>query len=148
MDCLQRGNLLKVNRLNCAQVQRSSLICEPPSKRNKMATGLDEPFNFCVVDVRGEVMSYRMRPLGLMSKVINAHCLARGLDQDPQFFYYWNERILSTERADQIRLGAGEEIWHIFMLEFFNLRKCMRWVVAQSGTMVHQDCISRRAWRS
>jgi hypothetical protein len=84
-----------------------------------MATGLDEPFNFCVVEICGEVRSYRMRPLGLMLKVIDAHCLARDLDQDPQFFYYWNECILPTERADQIGLGAGGEIWHIFMLEFF-----------------------------
>jgi hypothetical protein len=84
-----------------------------------MATGLDKPFNFCVVDVRGEVTSYRMHSLGLMSKVIDVHCLARDLDQDPQFFYYWNEHILPTERADQIGLGAGGEIRHIFMLEFF-----------------------------
>jgi hypothetical protein len=84
-----------------------------------MATGLDELFNFCVVDVHGEVRSYRMRPSDLMSKVINAYCQARDLDQDPQFFYYWNERILPTERADQIGLGAGGEIWHIFMLDFF-----------------------------
>jgi hypothetical protein len=84
-----------------------------------MATGLDKPFNFCVVDVHGEVTSYRMRPPGLMSKVIGIHCLARDLDQDPEFFYYRNERILPTERADQIKLGAGGEIWHIFILEFF-----------------------------
>ena len=122
-------------------------MCEPPSERNKMATGLDEPFNFRVVDVHGEVTSYRMRLLDLMSKVIDAHCQARDLDQDPQFFYYQNERILPTERADQIRFGAGGEIWHIFMLDFFNLRKCTRLVVAQSGPMVHQDCIARRAWQ-
>jgi hypothetical protein len=84
-----------------------------------MATGLDEPFNFLVVDVRGEVTSYRMCPLGLMSKVINTYCLARDLDQDPQFFNYRDEHILPTERADQIGLGAGGEIWHIFMLDFF-----------------------------
>jgi hypothetical protein len=84
-----------------------------------MATGLDEPSNFCVVDIRGEVTSYRMRPLDLMSKVNDAYCQARDLDQDPQFFYYQNERNLPTERADQIGLGAGGEIWHIFMLEFF-----------------------------
>ncbi len=77
---------MKVNNLNCAQVQRSSSICEPPSARNKMATGLDKPYNFHVVDVHGEVTSYRMRPSDLMSKVINAHCLARDLDQDPLFF--------------------------------------------------------------
>jgi hypothetical protein len=65
LDCLQRGNL-KVNRLNCAQVQRNISICELPSERNKMATGLDESFNFCVVGVRGEVTSYRMRPSDLM----------------------------------------------------------------------------------
>ncbi len=108
-----------MNRLNCAQVQRSSSICELPSERNKMATGLDKPFNFCVVGVCGEVTSYRMRLSDLMLKAINAHCRARDLDQDPQFFYYRNERILPTERADQIGLGAGGEIWHIFMLEFF-----------------------------
>jgi hypothetical protein len=67
-----------------------------------MGTGLDKPFNFRVVNVCGEVTSYRMRPSGLMSKVIYAHCLARDLDQDPQFFYYRNEHILPTERADQI----------------------------------------------
>ncbi len=88
-----------------------------------MATGLGKPLNFCVVDVHGEVTSYRMRPLGLMLKVINAHCLARDLDQDPQFFYYRNEHILPMERADQIGLGAGGEIWHIFMLEFFKPEK-------------------------
>jgi hypothetical protein len=60
-----------------------------------------------------------MHPSGLMSKVINAHCLARDLDQDPQFFYYQNELILPMERADQIGLGVGGEIRHIFMLEFF-----------------------------
>jgi hypothetical protein len=86
---------------------------------NKMASGLDKPFNFCVVDVCGEVMSYRMHPLDLISKVINTHCQARDLDQDPQFFYYRNECILPTERADQIGLGAGGEIQHIFMLDFF-----------------------------
>ncbi len=84
-----------------------------------MATGLDKPFNFHVVNVCGEVTSYRMRLSDLMLKVINAYCQARDLDQDPQFFYYWNERILPTERADQIGLGAGGEIRHIFMLEFF-----------------------------
>jgi hypothetical protein len=84
-----------------------------------MATGLDEPFNFRVANVCGRVISYRMHPLDLMLKVIDAHCRARDLDQDPQFFYYWNERILPMERADQIGLGAGREIWHIFMLEFF-----------------------------
>jgi hypothetical protein len=94
-------------------------MCEPPSERNKMATGLDEPFNFHVVNVLREVTSYRMRLSDLMSKVINAHCQARDSDQDPQFFYYQNERILPTERADQIGLGAGGEIRHIFMLEFF-----------------------------
>jgi hypothetical protein len=54
-----------------------------------------------------------------MSKVIDAYCQARDLDQDSQFFYYRNEHILSKERADQISLGAGGKIWHIFMLEFF-----------------------------
>jgi hypothetical protein len=49
-------------------------MCEPPSERNKMATGLDKPSNFHVVDVRGEVTSYRMRPSDLMLKVIDAHC--------------------------------------------------------------------------
>ncbi len=63
-----------MNRLNCAQVQRSSSICEPLSERNKMATGLDKPFKFCVVDVHREVTSYRMRLLDLMAKVINTHC--------------------------------------------------------------------------
>ncbi len=110
---------MKVNRLNCAQVQRSSSICELPSERNKMTTNLDKRFNFRVVDVRGEVTSYRMRLSDLMSKVIDAYCRARDLDQDPQFFYYRNERILPTERADQIRLGAGGEIRHIFMRDFF-----------------------------
>jgi hypothetical protein len=61
-----------------------------------------------------------MHPSDLMLKVINAYCQARDLDQDPQFFYYQNERILPTERANQIGLGAGGEIWHIFMLDFFN----------------------------
>jgi hypothetical protein len=91
-----------------------------------MATGLDKPFNFCVVDIRGEVTSYRMRPSDLMLKVIDTYCQARDLDQDSQFFYYWNEHILPTERVDQMGLGAGEEIQHIFMLVFLNLRKCMR----------------------
>jgi hypothetical protein len=136
-----------MNRLNCAQDQRSSSICELPSERNEMATGLDKPFNFRVVNVCGEVTSYRMRLSDLMLKVINAYCQARDLDQDPQFFYYWNEHILPMERADQIGLGAGGEIRHIFMLEFLNLRKFTRWVVAQSGTMVHWDCIARRAWQ-
>jgi hypothetical protein len=94
-------------------------MCELPSERNKMATGLDRPFNFCVVHVHGEVTSYRRHPLDLMSKVIDTHCQARDLYQDPQFFYYRNECILPTERADQIRLGAGWEIWHIFMLNFY-----------------------------
>ncbi len=135
-----------MNRLNCAQVQRSSSICELPSERNKMATGLDKPFNFCEVNVHGEVTSYRMRPSDLMSKVIDTYCQVRDLDQDPQFFYNQNERILPLVRADQIGLGAGGEIWHIFMLEFLNLKKCTRWVVAQSGPMVHRDFIARRAW--
>ena len=77
-------------------------MCEPPPKRSKMATGLDEPFKCRVVNVRGEVRSYKISPSTLMSEVINTHCQARDLDQDSQFFYYWNEHILPMERADQI----------------------------------------------